>query len=207
MNRLALFAWVMMAVSVPPPPSRFRQVGSRHWRRRERSSRLAPGTSERAPAISSTSRECGGIEPQDRHPGRGEEARVRQAFLNMKADRRVGRDDVARCCPAGGVRHRHVSLPSAGEQNPSRIVGTGALSSRAQLSKSIASIKTTSSRSKGRSTRQPPRSPPSRPRPVWSKRWRRRERSSRPAPGTSEPVPAITSISRECAASIPKPIR
>src|SRR5215218_4768407 len=66
-----------------------------------------------------------GIDAKTNSLVQGDEARVRQAF---STDRRVGRRRPARLGAAGGLRHRHVPVPAAGEQGAGGAVGQGSVS-------------------------------------------------------------------------------
>ena len=108
----------------PPSPAGVRA----RCRRRGPSSRPAPGIWPPGPATSCSLRACAGIDAKTNTLVAGDEARIKQAFLNMKL---IAESEGATLRDAGayrGLRHRHVPVPSAGQQGAGGAVGGRALS-------------------------------------------------------------------------------
>ena len=64
-----------------------------------------------------------GIDPATNMLVEGAEARIRQAFLNMKTIIEASRRHVASCRAARGLCHRYASLSASREQNSGRALG------------------------------------------------------------------------------------
>ncbi|MES1934680.1 endoribonuclease L-PSP [Salinisphaera shabanensis T35B1] len=64
-----------------------------------------------------------GIDPETNTLVEGDEARVRQAFMNMKHIVESRRRRPGRHLATGGLRHRHVPVPPVGQQGTKRAVG------------------------------------------------------------------------------------
>src|ERR1700751_4399644 len=83
-----------------------------------------------------------GIDPATNTLVQGEEARIRQGFLNMKMIAESEGASPARLRAHRGLRHRHVSIPTAGEQGPGGALGPRGPIRRVPSSRSTASIRT-----------------------------------------------------------------